>query len=76
MKPRNGHYELFTHSGKTHCFDDDIVIPTPDGMFEWIRSQDTSLWHDMGEDWNNVAFYLQPELYTLWKLRWYEICNR
>jgi hypothetical protein len=68
--PRNGQYEIFTHGGKTHCFDDDIIIQTPDGMFECIRSQDTTLWRDMGEPWNDVAFYLEPALYMLWKLRW------
>ena len=70
MNPRGGQYEIFTHGGKTHCFDDDIIIPTPEGMFEWIRAQDTSLWHGMEEPFNDVAFYLQPELYILWKLRW------
>ena len=71
MNPRGGQYEIFTHSGKTtYCFDDDIIIPTPEGMFEWIRAQDATLWHSIGEPFNDVAYYILPELYILWKLRW------
>lgn len=71
--PRKGQYELFSTRGVTYCFDDLSFekIKTPDGMFDWIRSQDTSLWHGMnGNPDQNVAFYLQPELYLLWKLKW------
>jgi hypothetical protein len=71
--PRNGCYELFTHGFKTHCFDDPSFdgIQTPEGMFEWIREQDTKYWKPMSDDpKSNVALYLQPELYTLWKLKW------
>lgn len=71
--PRNGRYEIFTHGNRTHCFDDTgfTNIPTPPGMFEWIRSQDRSLWAGLEFDpASNVAFYLQPELYLLWKLKW------
>ena len=71
--PRNGRYELFTHSFKTHCFDDLSLeaIKTPPGMFEWIRSQDPSLWSPMaGDPDSNTALYLEPELYFLWKLKW------
>ena len=68
--PRNGRYELFTYGGKTHCFDDldiDVVKAKPE-MFEWLRNQDPELCHSMDE--TNVAFYLDPKLYLIWKLKW------
>jgi hypothetical protein len=71
--PRNGRYEIFTHGFKTHCFDDPSLneFRTPKGMFEWIREQDTKYWEPMLDaPESNVALYLQPELYTLWKLKW------
>jgi hypothetical protein len=71
--PRNGQYEIFTYSGWTHCFDDTELdsIKTPPGMFEWIRSQDPKLWHGMSHyPDENAAFYLEPKLYLLWKLKW------
>ena len=71
--PRKGQYEIFSHNGWTHCFDDPSFdkIRTPDGMFEWIRSQDPTEWHPMKSDpeWN-AALYLTPRLYLLWKLKW------
>lgn len=71
--PRNGRYEIFTHGLKTHCFDDPsfVCIPTPPGMFEWIRAQDSKYWAPMSSDpESNVALYLHPELYLIWKLKW------
>lgn len=71
--PRNGRYEIFSHAGMTNCFDDTEcrAMPTPKGMFEWIRSQDPTLWRPMDSDPDsNVALYLKPELYTFWKLKW------
>lgn len=71
--PRNGQYEIFTTNGRTYCFDDPSIvhIPTPPGMFEWIRSQDRRYWHPMAivPD-SNAALYLQPELYLAWKLKY------
>ncbi len=71
--PRNGQYEIFTRNGRTYCFDDPTFshIPTPPGMFEWIRSQDPAYWHPMAiiPD-SNAALYLQPELYLAWKLKY------
>jgi hypothetical protein len=70
--PRNGEYEIFSTNGKTYCYDDvsmDGHIPTPVGMFEWIMSQDRSLWHGL-DGGNPAAFYLTPQLYLLWKLKW------
>lgn len=71
--PRNGRYELFTSNGRTYCFDDpDITnIPTKQEMFDWIRSQDPALWSPMKQNPDdNIALYLEPELYMLWKLKW------
>jgi hypothetical protein len=71
--PRNGRYELFSLREWTYCFDDPSFdkIKTPDGMFDWIRSHDPSLWHSMVDyPFENCALYLQPELYTIWKLKW------
>lgn len=71
--PRNGRYEIFTHNGVTHCFDDPDLdgFSTPEGMFNWIRSQDTAFWSPMDSMPDcNVALYLTPELYLLWKLTW------
>lgn len=73
--PRNGQYEIFTTNGRTYCFDDvDFShIPTPAGMFEWIRSQDPEYWSAMKIDPNsNSALYLKPELYLAWKLKYCE----
>jgi hypothetical protein len=70
--PRNGRYELFSYKGKTSCYDDPEFesIVTPAGMFEWIRSQDNEYWKPMdSEPESNVALYLTPELYLLWKLK-------
>jgi len=71
--PRNGRYELFTNNGRTYCFDDPnfIHIPAKQEMFEWIRNQDHALWSPMKQyPDDNVALYLAPELYMLWKLKW------
>lgn len=71
--PRNGQYEIFTTNNRTYCFDDVefFHIPTPPGMFEWIRSQDPRYWQPMSTNpESNVAFYLSPEMYLLWKLKW------
>jgi hypothetical protein len=60
--------------GRTYCFDDpDWVnyIHSSEEMFEWIRNQDPSLWSPMTmHPESNVALYLHPELYLVWKLRW------
>lgn len=68
--PRNGQYELFTHKGQTHCFDDlDLeAVPASKEMFEWLRSQPLELCRPMDD--TDVAYYLQPELYIIWKLKW------
>lgn len=74
--PRKGRYEIFSTGGRTYCFDDPSwgnYIHSKPEMFEWIRSQDSKLWAPMDSDPDsNVALYLDPKLYLLWKLRWYE----
>lgn len=68
--PRNGRYELFSTGGRTHCFDD-LELPaiksTPE-MFDWLRKQDPVLCKPMDD--TNVAFYLDPKIYLMWKLKW------
>lgn len=75
--PRNNQYELFTTKNRTYCFDDlDIAHITPsDEMFQWLRAQPKELCRPMDE--TNVAYYLQPKLYLMWKLRYNEsICYK
>jgi hypothetical protein len=72
IKPRNGQYELFTHNRKTHCFDDPTVgspalVNAPDAMWQWLQSQPGAI---RCNKTNNVAYYLTPETYLLWKLKW------
>ena len=69
--PRNGQYELFTFQGKTYCFDDPsfdgpAIIYPPEEMWSWLRSQTEC----RPMDHSNVAYYLSPKLYLMWKLRW------
>lgn len=70
--PRNGRYELFTHNKKTYSFDDNdfgpdpAVINAPQEMWTWLRSQSGC----KPMDDTNVAYYLEPKTYIIWKLRW------
>lgn len=72
MTPRNGQYELFTHNGKTYCFDDadfgsdPALISAPDAMWSWLRNQSGV----RALDDTNVAYYLTPQAYLIWKLKW------
>ena len=72
--PRNGRYEIFSTGGRTYCFDDpgwENYLNTDPAMFDWIRSQDPGLWSPMKQaPDSDVAFYLDPKLYFLWKLKW------
>jgi len=69
--PRNGRYELFTYLGKTHCFDDPDfrAIPTPKDLFDWIKQQNKASWSGL-DDGSDVAYYLDPELYMIFKIKW------
>jgi hypothetical protein len=68
--PRNGRYELFTYAGRTRCFDDpdDFCVNVSPEMFEWLRAQPAEMCRPM--DNSNTAFYLTPEMYLVWKLKW------
>lgn len=75
--PRNGRYELFSFQNKIYCFDDPSLdnIRASDELYDWIRNQDKNLWEPMKRNpESNVALYLKPELYLLFKLRWG--CNK
>ena len=69
MSTRNGQYELFTHNRKTYCFDESsnpIIVNAPEEMWSWLRSTEGV----RPLDETNVAYYLTPEIYLIWKLRW------
>lgn len=69
--PRNGRYELFIYAKLTHCFDDpdpDFHVKTSPEMLTWLREQPLELCRPM--DHTDVAFYLTPEMYLIWKLKW------
>lgn len=72
--PRRGRYEIFTIENRVYCFDDPTWynwIPYQLEIHEWIRSHDPALWEPMSSDPDsNVALYLDPKLYMLFKLRW------
>jgi hypothetical protein len=70
--PRNNQYELFTHNKKTYSFDDidfgpdPAIINAPDEMWQWLRTQSGC----RPMDDSNTAYYLNPQTYFLWKLRY------
>lgn len=70
--PRKGQYELFTHNGKTYCFDDltfdgnPAIINAPEEMWAWLRSQSEC----RSMDKTNTAYYLTPKCYLMWKLKY------
>lgn len=68
--PRKGRYELFTHGLKTHCFDDLELeaVPARPEMFAWLREQDPNECRPMDD--TDVAYYLTPKMYMMWKLKW------
>lgn len=71
--PRNNRYEIFTFNNKIYCFDDPSFdqIPASNEIYAWIRKQNKDLWEPMGDDpKSNVALYLKPKLYTMFKLKW------
>lgn len=66
--PRGGEYELFTFNGVTQCYDhpgSDSVPARPE-MFAWLRNQSGV----RPMDDTDMAYYLEPETYLLWRLRW------
>ena len=70
--PRNGRYELFIFKGMVNCYDDPLfdAILESDDLHKWIRQQPKKLWSGMKPPYDKIAYYLQPELYTWFKLRW------
>jgi hypothetical protein len=70
--PRNGRYELFTYSRKTYSFDDPTfganpaIVDAPGEMWIWLRNQEGC----RPLDDTNVAYYLEPKIYIVWKLKW------
>lgn len=70
--PRRGEYAIFTVQGRTRCFDDvtvvnPVMVNAPAEMFAWLRRQPGCRCHSETSD---IAFYLTPQTYLLWKLRW------
>jgi hypothetical protein len=76
--PRKGQYELFTHNRKTYCFDDEgfdsepAIVNAPEEMWTWLRSQRGC----KPMDESNTAYYLTPQCYLLWKLKYAYNRNR
>ena len=70
--PRNNRYELFIFDGKCSCIDDPSLdsFEYNDDMIEWLNDHcekiPTLLYRY--KDFN--VYYLQPEFYTWWKIRW------
>lgn len=68
--PRNGEYELFILDNKIYCHDDPTFTPVTikcNELDEWINKQPESLWRTFLA---GTAYYLKPELYIWFKLRW------
>ena len=70
--PRNGRYELYCIARKVYCFDDESAAPIveSDELHNWIRQQPEDLWYAMQPPYHKITYYLQPELYLLYKLKW------
>jgi hypothetical protein len=72
--PRNGQYELFMFRGVVRCFDDPSIdaIPITAEMDDWLKAQPIEVCrpypNDVGS--NPSAWYLSPEMYLIWKLKW------
>jgi len=68
--PRKGQFELFVGISNTvYCFDDPEhqAVPGSEEMFKWLHSlPDTECRPFAG----NAAFYLTPQSYLMWKLKW------
>lgn len=70
--PRNGQYELFIFNNIVHCFDDLLLTEfkiSPDDfgkMLGWLQDR-----IDEGcRRCEDHVWYLTPNMYLLWKLRW------
>ena len=72
--PRNGQYELFMFRGVARCFDDPSVdfVPITNEMVDWLKAQPIEVCrpYPSNETLTATAWYLSPEMYLLWKLKW------
>lgn len=68
--PRNGQYEIFIHLGRVLCLDDPDwnIKDESEDIHTWIRSQAAG-WYNMETPHDRVAYYLDPKLYMLFKLK-------
>ena len=78
--PRKGQYELFIYRGLVHCFDDPAQEAWKETieMTAWLDKQSKDLCRAFRTDpkQNKAnAYYLDPKLYFLWKLKWSEYVN-
>lgn len=72
-RPRKGQYELFlsSNSNLIYCFDDldqGAVWHKQPEMIEWLNRQDPK----QCRNFENIAYYVTPKLYLMWKLTWNE----
>lgn len=72
--PRNGQYELFPYRGVVRCFDDPSIdsVPITAAMVDWLKEQPIEACRPYPNDeaLKVMAWYLSPEMYLLWKLKW------
>lgn len=68
--PRNGQYELFIYKNKVHCFDDPDWTATDESedLHTWVRNQPSG-WYNMEKPHDRTAYYLDPKLYLMFKLK-------
>jgi hypothetical protein len=70
--PRKGQYEIFIHANVVHCFDDVslerfyISYDELSRMLNWMRDHI----EDGCRRYEEFVWYLTPDMYLLWKLRW------
>lgn len=67
--PRKGQYELWNHRGWIYCIDDprQPALEVNEEMFTWLHNLPKSECRPFDGD---AAFYLTPQAYLMWKLKW------
>ena len=72
--PRNGQYEIFIYKNQVRCFDDPNwdVVPETETIHTWIRSQPSG-WYNMESPHDRVAYYLDPKLYLMFKIKFSQV---
>jgi len=77
--PRQGQYELFFYNSKIYCFDDPgAEWPETREMRSWLairQSDNCRVFPILTGSNRPAAYYLSPEMYTLWKLSWSEYAS-